>query len=408
MIALRTPAATSNLSATIEPILRERLRRPAAWPHRETNGTIAIRIDGAPESWTVHIKRGVGSLTVGSTRNPTATVSAADAETLRGILEGTLPGLEAFLAGRLGVRGNVGLALKLDLFFPPARVAADGLSISPGIRFVDGIETFFLDSGPRDAPVVVLLHGLGATNVSMLPVLAELARDHRVIAVDLPGFGESAKPRGSYSFQWFAEWLAAFLDVLGVDRASLIGNSMGGRIALETGLHAPHKVDRLVLLAPSMAWLAFRHFVPIVRLLRPELAVLPLRLPRSQVMRGLRMIFADPDRLPVTWLDAATDEFVHYFRSAQGRIAFFSAARQIYLESARGERGFWDRLPRLKPPALFVWGTEDRLVPRGFAAHASRALPNATSIIFDDCGHVPQYEVMDRLAPIMRKFLAGG
>ncbi|HVH47552.1 MAG TPA: hypothetical protein VM925_34690, partial [Labilithrix sp.] len=69
------------------------------------------------------------------------------------------------------------------------------------------------------------------------------------------------------------------------------------------------------------------------------------------------MIFADPDRLPVTWLEAATDEFVHYFRSAQGRIAFFSAARQIYLESARGERGFWDRLPRLKPPALFVWGT---------------------------------------------------
>lgn len=389
----------------IEPILRERLRRPAAWPHRETSGTIALRIDGHREAWTVHIRRGVGSLTVGAPRSPTATVRAADVETLHGVLAGTVPGLEAFLAGRLGVRGNVGLALKLDLFFPPTG-AADGMfSVTPGIRFVDGLETFFLDAGPRDAPVVVLLHGLGATNVSMLPVLGELARDHRVISVDLPGFGESAKPLTAYGFDWYARWLVSFLDALGVERASLIGNSMGGRISIETGLFAPDRVEKLVLLAPSMAWLAFRHFVPIVRLLRPELAIVPLRLPRSEVMRFLRLIFAEPDKLPATWLDAGVDEFVHYFRSAPSRIAFFSAARQIYLEDARGDGGFWDRLPALKAPALFVWGKNDFLVPSGFAAHVSRALPHATSIVLDRCGHVPQYEAMDRLAPIMRSFL---
>lgn len=407
MTALRSSAGVFDLRANIEPILRERLRRPAAWPHRDTNGSIALRVDGLPDCWTVHIRRGVGSLTVGRPRSPTATVSATDIETLHGVLEGTLPGLEAFLAGRLGVRGNVGLALKLDLFFPPARPATGAFAIAPGIRLVDGIETFYLDAGPRDAPPVVLLHGLGATNVSMLPVLGELARDHRVIAVDLPGFGESGKPIAGYGFDWFAKWFVSFLDVLGIEKAVLVGNSMGGRISIETGLYAPHRVERLVLLAPSMAWFAFRHFVPIVRLLRPELAVVPLRLPRSEVMRFLRLIFAEPDRLPANWLDAAADDFVHYFRSAPGRIAFFAAARQIYLESARGERGFWDRLPGLKPPALFVWGKKDFLVPASFAAHTERALPSAESVVFDNCGHIPQYEAMDRLAPILRKFLAG-
>jgi pimeloyl-ACP methyl ester carboxylesterase len=402
--AQRASLDSFSSSASIESILRERLRRPAAWPHRETSGTISLGVKGARERWNIHIKKGVGSLSLGKFRSPTASVEADDFETLRGVLDGSLPGLAAFLAGRLGVRGNVGLALKLDLFFPPAGASKSGWSVSPGIRFVDGIETFFLDAGPRDAPVVILLHGLGATSVSMLPVLGEFARDHRVIAVDLPGFGESAKPLATYSFDWFAKWLVGFLDVLGIQKASLVGNSMGGRISIEVGLLAPHRVERVVLLSPSMAWLAFRHFVPIVRLLRPELAFVPLRLPRSEVMRFLRLIFADADSLPKHWLDAAVDEFLHYFRSAQGRIAFFAAARQIYLESSRGEEGFWDRLPRLKPPALFVWGKRDFLVPPGFAAHAARALPSSETVMFDDCGHIPQYEVMERLAPIMRKF----
>lgn len=405
MTALRSSVGLPDLRATIEPLLRERLRRPAAWPHRETNGTISVRVDGISEGWTIRIRRGVGTLETGAARSATAAVRAADIETLHGVLQGTLPGLDAFLEGRLAVRGNVGLALKLDLFFPPKHPSKTGFAVSPGIRIVDGIETFFLEAGPRDAPVAIVLHGLGCTNVSMLPVIKELARDHHVIAPDLPGFGESAKPLVSYSFEWFANWLVSFLDVLGVEQATLVGNSMGGRISIEAGLRTPHRVKNMVLLAPSMAWLSFRHFVPIVHLLRPEMAVVPLRVHSIPIVRFLRTLFAEPDRLPATWLESAADEFVHYFSSASSRIAFFHAARQIYLESAHGERGFWDRLPNLKAPALFIWGKNDFLVPASFSAHVERVLPNAQSIVFDRCGHIPQYEAMDRITPLMREFL---
>jgi pimeloyl-ACP methyl ester carboxylesterase len=388
-------------SSSIGRVLEARLRRPAAWPHRDTSGTLVLASTTNDERWTVCIRRGEGSLERGCTRTPTAIVHA-DAETLYAVLNGAESGLDAFLAGRLGVRGNVGLALKLDLFFPPERQP----TISPGLRVAGGIETFYLDAGPRDAPVVVLLHGLGATSVSMLPALAELARDYRVIAPDLPGFGESAKPGATYDFGWTARWLSAFLDVLGIERASLVGNSMGGRISIEFGLSEPHRTDRLVLLAPSMAWFAFRHFVPLVRILRPELGALPLRALRWQVAAGVRACFADPRRAQQTWLDAAIDEFLHYFRSRAGRVAFFSAARQIYLEEARGNSGFWDRLPALQSPSLFVWGDRDRLVPHRFAAHTKRALPAATSVTLENCGHVPQWEARDRVGPMMREFLA--
>ncbi|MGZ3474265.1 MAG: alpha/beta fold hydrolase [Polyangiales bacterium] len=95
------------------------------------------------------------------------------------------------------------------------------------------------------------------------------------------------------------------------------------------------------------------------------------------------------------------------FSSPRGRIGFFSAARQIYLEESHGERGFWDRLPKLRAPSLFVWGDKDWLVPKKFARHVVDAVPHATSVVLDDCGHVPQYETMERVNPLVRDFLLG-
>lgn len=273
------------------------------------------------------------------------------------------------------------------------------------MRLVDDVETFYLEAGPRDAPKVVLLHGLGATNVSMAPLIAHLSRTHHVIAPDLPGFGESGKPLRPLHAAYYARWLVKFLDVLGIERASAIGNSMGGRIALELGIRSPERTDKLVLLAPSMAWRAFRQFVPLVRLLRPEMGAVPLLVPRVQVVTTLRTMFSKPDRLVSTWLDAATDEFLHVFGTARGRVCFFHAAREIYLEDAAGERGFWERLRTLRAPALFVWGDRDWLVPVAFARHAVAAVPHATSVVLDDCGHVPQYEHPDRVAELLRSFL---
>jgi pimeloyl-ACP methyl ester carboxylesterase len=85
------------------------------------------------------------------------------------------------------------------------------------------------------------------------------------------------------------------------------------------------------------------------------------------------------------------DEFLRAYLTPAGRAAFYAAARQIYLEEPHGDEGFWTRLPDMRPPALFVWGRRDRLVPIAFERHVAEALPGASHLELD-CGHVPQVE----------------
>ena len=99
-----------------------------------------------------------------------------------------------------------------------------------------------------------------------------------------------------------------------------------------------------------------------------------------------------PNKLPPSWHEGAADEFLRVFNTPRGRIAFFSALREIYLDEPYGKHGFWERLHSLQPPTLFVWGDHDRLVPARFAKHVTRELPNARSVVMKDCGHVPQVE----------------
>src|ERR1700685_2773036 len=113
-------------------------------------------------------------------------------------------------------------------------------------------------------------HGGGATKVPFLPTVAGLARSHRSIAIDLPGFGDSVKPiRAAYDPAYFAKAVVALLDALELDDAHLVGNSMGGRVAIEVGLRAPDRVNRLGLLAPSLAWLRHRPWAPLLKLVAP-------------------------------------------------------------------------------------------------------------------------------------------
>src|SRR5205823_4883390 len=153
---------------------------------------------------------------------------------------------------------------------------------------------------------------------------------------------------------------------------------------------------RVVLLAPAPAFIRRRQFVRIVRVLRPELALVPVYLPRRRVVGGIKSMFSRPERLADGWYEAAADEFVRIFNTPRGRIAFLSAAGRTYLEGPSGDPGFWDRLPTLSTPSLFVWGARDRLVPAAFARHVEKALPAARSVVLEDCGHVPQYELPDQ------------
>jgi pimeloyl-ACP methyl ester carboxylesterase len=143
--------------------------------------------------------------------------------------------------------------------------------------------------------------------------------------------------------------------------------------------------------------------VPLVRVLRPELAAIPHPLRAAQVRSQLWSMFARPERLDPAAAEVAADEFCRAYRSRSARVAFFASLRNIYLDQAYGERGLWTRLERLEPPAMFVWGDSDRLVPSGFARHVAEALPDARQVILSECGHVPQVELPERTNGLIRE-----
>jgi hypothetical protein len=227
-----------------------------------------IRIDGAdPEPVDILLEGERPQAVHPRGGRPDALLSA-DPSTWQEIAGELASGLDAFRRGRLRIRHD----LHLGVGFLAA--TAGGRA---GLRFrqVDTAagEISICEAGA--GPAALLVHGLGATKVSFLPTVAALAAGHRAIAVDLPGFGDSVKPiRAPYHPPYFAAAMCALLDALKIDAAHVVGNSMGGRVAIELGLRHPERVMRVALLAPSLAWLRPRPWAPPLRLVAPKLGLI--------------------------------------------------------------------------------------------------------------------------------------
>ena len=159
-------------------------------------------------------------------------------------------------------------------------------------------------------------------------------------------------------------------------------------------------------LSPALAFRKRRSLVPLVKLVRPELAAIPHPIRAAQVRAQFWSLFARPERLDPAAADIAADEFCRTYRSRSARIAFFAALRSIYLDAPHGRGGFWTRLATLGPPALFVWGENDRLVPAAFARHVAEVLPSSSQVVLPDCGHVPQVELAERTSGLIRDHIA--
>jgi pimeloyl-ACP methyl ester carboxylesterase len=357
---------------------------------------IGLTVDG--DVWEVRVDGGARLAAPPGRGRPDALLTA-DAATWRRIADDVRGGLDAFRAGRLVIRHDLNLGIGF-------LAATSGMTGAARLRFT-GVQTasgtISVITAGAGVPVL-LIHGLGATKGSFLPTVAALAPAFRVISLDLPGFGDSVKPIGAaYHPPFFARAVIDLMDALEIPRAHLVGNSMGGRVALEVGLRHADRVHRLALLAPSLAWRRERPWAPLVRLLRPELGLVQLA-PRWIVEAVVHRV------IPVaaaSWVQAGADEFLRAYLTPRGRAAFYAAARQIYLEEPRGAKGFWPRLATLAPPALFVWGRRDTLVPIGFARHVRDTLPTARHLELD-CGHVPQLErPAETHAAITRFFTEG-
>ena len=327
-----------------------------------------------------------------------ATITA-EPETWTQIVQDLRSGMDAFSAGRLTVRRNLHVGIGF-------LAATSGLTDAGRLRFrivaTRRARLSMMEAG--SGPPVLAVHGLGATKGSFLPTVADLSARFRVIAVDLPGFGDSDKPIGArYDAAFFARAVVDLLDALELDRVHLIGNSLGGRIALEVGLLHPERVNRLVLLAPSLAWRRGRPLVPLLRLTRPELGLVQIA-PRRVVQQIVHRLIPGADQ---GWTAAGVDEFLRAYLTPAGRAAFYAAARQIYLEEPHGEDGFWPRLRKLEPASLFIWGRRDKLVPIAFERHVKEALPQASHLELE-CGHVPQVERPRQTHAAVGMFLDAG
>jgi pimeloyl-ACP methyl ester carboxylesterase len=367
------------------------------------DATFQIRLGDVGRTWEVHARGARCIVRPSPTRDPDVVIGT-DASTWLALREGRMSGLDAFANRRLHARGNLDLALGFEGLFRLPGGRDPLLRITRVELGGAGVTTLIAGDGPEHA---ICLHGLGANKTSFFETVAALAPDHTVHALDLPGFGSSSKPaRAPYDARWFAAAVAEYMDAMGIGRAHVIGNSMGGRIALELGLREPQRVATLSLLAPAMAWRRRRELVPLVRLLRPELASIPHPLRTATVRGQFWSLFAHPDRLDPATAEIAADEFCRTYRSRAARVAFFAAARNIYLDEPHGADGFWARLATLEPPALFVWGDRDRLVPSGFARHVAEALPNARQEVLAECGHVPQVELSELTNRLVREQIA--
>jgi pimeloyl-ACP methyl ester carboxylesterase len=367
------------------------------------DATYHIRLGDIGRTWEVRCTTHGARVRAGATGRKPDVVIGTDAETWLALRRGEESGIEAFSRRRLYARGDVDLAVGFEGMFRLPSGRPPLLRIHD-VRLEYGLEISTLTMG--HGPDVLLLHGLGGTKSSFFDTAAALSRSYRVHALDLPGFGGSSKPAlARYGAPFFARAVLGVMDALQVERAHLVGNSMGGRAALEVALRRPERVRGLGLLCPALAYVR-RGYQPIVRLVRPELALLPHSLGRRRIEDQFWSMFADRDQVDPSVADIAVDEFERIYRTAGARLAFLASARSIYLEPPFGRGGLFPRLAELEPPALFVWSSHDRLAPAGFRRHVERWLPSAEQIVLEDCGHVPQVERPERTNGLLERFFA--
>ena len=265
------------------------------------------------------------------------------------------------------------------------------------VGLADGTRMHYIYRGASGSPVI-LIHGLMDSAFHWHKNIDALAEHHRVWAIDLIGFGFSSRPRQpNYSVKSYARQVREFMDAQGIDRASIVGHSLGGAVTLEFAHDYPGRVDKLILIAPATFLLQFR---PQVKL-AAHLPVVPRALVGYTItsararMAAWRSAVGNPSHVDLEEME---------IRLRPQRVKGTAEALLAMLGSPH-----LSDLPRglnqITAPALILWGRNDNAVPLRHAGYHERDLPNAELVILEGAGHIPQNEYPQAINRLMLDFL---
>lgn len=264
---------------------------------------------------------------------------------------------------------------------------------------VTGMNVHLRDEGPRDdtAPLV-LLHGTSSSLHTWEGWAQALKGQRRVIRFDLPGFGLTGPaPDGDYTIETYVRFMTAMLDTLGVQRCVLAGNSFGGRVAWETALAMPGRIDKLILVDAG-GYPPQSTSVPIgFRIAQTPVLnrLMEVTLLRRHVESSVRNVYGDPGKV--------TPELVDRYFEITLREGNRRALVQRFKQAPQGATAY--RIPELKLPTLILWGGRDRLHPPTDAERFRHDITGSQLVMFDDLGHVPHEEDPVRTVTAVKQFL---
>ncbi len=262
---------------------------------------------------------------------------------------------------------------------------------------VAGTQLHVRDDGPRGAPAILMLHGFGSSLHTFEPWAQALKDEYRVVWIDLPGSGLSPPdPTGDYTDARTITLILVLLDELGIDKTTLVGNSIGGRIAWNMAADHPERVDKLVLISPdgfASPGFAYGETADVPAMMQ----AMRFTLPKDAIRPNLAASYGDPGRLT----EATVKRYHDLMLAPGGRSALLKRLQQTVLTDPA------TRLPLIKAPVLLLWGKKDRLIPFSNSADYTKLLPDSRLVAFPKLGHVPMEEDPAESLKPLRAFLAG-
>jgi pimeloyl-ACP methyl ester carboxylesterase len=255
-------------------------------------------------------------------------------------------------------------------------------------------------------PAIVLIHGLASSSATWRLMGPQLAAQHRVLALDLMGHGASAKPRGDYSLGAHASTIRDLMLALGIERATFVGHSFGGGIAMQLAYQFPERCERLVLVASGGLGKEVTPFLRAVALPGAEF-LLPLVL-SSRIHGAILALGNQLRRLGLRLDDGKSEMWDNYtaLTSPEGRLAFVSTVREV-IDLAGQRVSAHDKLYLAAAiPTLIVWGDRDAVIPISHGHGAHQAMAGSHLEILDGSGHFLPLQDPDRLSALVSQFIA--